>query len=65
LKILEQAMQFKLFTIPVTDDGQAVDEMNRFLKAPFMVLTALSLTIYRQAAPDVVVAVLASSAAPR
>jgi len=26
-------MQIKLFTIPLTDDGTAQDEMNRFLKA--------------------------------
>jgi superfamily II DNA helicase RecQ len=25
-------MQFKIFTIPVSDDGSAVDEMNRFLR---------------------------------
>jgi superfamily II DNA helicase RecQ len=25
-------MQFKIFTIPVTDDGTAIEEMNRFLR---------------------------------
>jgi superfamily II DNA helicase RecQ len=25
-------MQFKVFTIPVTDDGTAIEEMNRFLR---------------------------------
>jgi len=26
-------MQFKIFTIPVTDDGTAIEEMNRFLRS--------------------------------
>jgi len=26
-------MQFKIFTIPVTDDGSATEEMNRFLRS--------------------------------
>ena len=26
-------MQFKIFTIPVTDDGSALEEMNRFLRS--------------------------------
>ena len=26
-------MQFKIFTIPIADDGTAIDEMNRFLRA--------------------------------
>ena len=26
-------MQFKIFTIPVTDDGTALEEMNRFLRS--------------------------------
>jgi hypothetical protein len=25
-------MQFKIFTIPVADDGTAIEEMNRFLR---------------------------------
>jgi hypothetical protein len=25
-------MQFKIFTIPVADDGSATEEMNRFLR---------------------------------
>ena len=32
-------MQFKIFTIPVTDDGTAIEEMNRFLR-PHKVLEA-------------------------
>jgi len=26
-------MQFKIFTIPVTDDGSAMEDMNRFLRS--------------------------------
>jgi len=26
-------MQYKIFTIPVTDDGSAIEEMNRFLRS--------------------------------
>jgi hypothetical protein len=26
-------MQFRIFTVPATDDGTAMDEMNRFLRS--------------------------------